>query len=606
MNTNPVSENLVRLSRPETWAWPDWLVALFLFLATAAVIVWQNSRLGVLWDVSYILENSYRMSLGDVPYRDFPFPYAPLTFLIQASIIRLTGRVFWHHIAYCAVVGGLSSVLTWRIILNLLRGTLAPARLVAFLLSAPLIVLGVYCIYPHPFYDPDCTFVILICLLLLQRLEHKNSPPLLAFVTGIALLVPLFFKQNTGLAFLGSTLLALAVLMTIEAWHRRTVRGYVWLMSGVVAGITSASLLIHFAAGIRNYVRWTIQFAAARRTPPLADMLEVYQDRVLLLWLAAFVGAVILLWFNRRASRGLTLLSAFLMSLPFAWAMIYLFINHDPSEQAERLVGVWPFVLVVSFILAVLVARRRAGVALVLPFILIGATHGAFMSQQLWGSTYALWPFLMLLVANLIATLFYPGKGLEEELLRQSTAWLIVPFTSVVALSLLIAGGRYVWTHERLDYANVSDGALQRSKLPALKGLSIRGAWLPDFEELVAYAEKEIPKEDGILMIPGEDLFYYTTGRHPRFPALMFDRTVNPYSDDEILALARMRNIRWLIVKQDLQLEEDQVDQDKERQLKLLEQDFEQVESLSNYDIYRRKSESNKEDDKETDKDSDN
>ncbi len=141
---------------------------------------------------------------------------------------------------------------------------------------------------------------------------------------------------------------------------------------------------------------------------------------------------------------------------------------------------------------------------------------------------------------------------------------------------------------------------------PALKGLSIRGAWLPNFEELVAYAEKEIPKEDGILMIPGEDLFYYTTGRHPRFPALMFDRTVNPYSDDEILALARMRNIRWLIVKQDLQLEEDQVDQDKERQLKLLEQDFEQVESLSNYDIYRRKSESDKEDDKETDKDSDN
>jgi len=48
------------------------------------------------------------MSLGDVPYRDFPFPYAPLTFLIQASIIRLTGRVFWHHIAYCAVAGRLS------------------------------------------------------------------------------------------------------------------------------------------------------------------------------------------------------------------------------------------------------------------------------------------------------------------------------------------------------------------------------------------------------------------------------------------------------------------------------------------------------------------
>src|SRR6266567_887590 len=148
MNTNPVSENLVRLSRPETWAWPDWLVALFLFLATAAVIVWQNSRLGVLWDVSYILENSYRISLGDVPYRDFPFPYAPLTFLAQAAIIKLTGRVFWHHIVYCAIAGGTGTVLTWRILLQQLRGVKSP-RLLAFLLSAPLIVLGIYCVYPH-------------------------------------------------------------------------------------------------------------------------------------------------------------------------------------------------------------------------------------------------------------------------------------------------------------------------------------------------------------------------------------------------------------------------------------------------------------------------
>jgi len=75
----------------------------------------------VLWDLSYVLENSYRVSLGDVPYRDFPFPYPPLTFLIQAAIIKLTGRVFWHHIVYSAVMGGLATVLTWRILLNLLR-----------------------------------------------------------------------------------------------------------------------------------------------------------------------------------------------------------------------------------------------------------------------------------------------------------------------------------------------------------------------------------------------------------------------------------------------------------------------------------------------------
>ena len=290
------------------------------------------------------------------------------------------------------------------------------------------------------------------------------------------------------------------------------------------------------------------------------------------------------------------------MSLPFVWAMIYLVINKDASEQAERLVAVWPFVLVVTLVFALLCVRRRSGFALVLPFILIGTVHGAFLSQQLWGSTYALWPLLLSLVASTITALT-DLRGKNQ--LGIGRSWMIVPLATIVAVSLLVAGGRYVWTHERLDYANLSDGDIARSKLPVLKGLSLRGSWIPDFEELVAYAEKEIPKEDRILMIPGEDLFYYTTGRRPQFPALMFDYTVNPYSDAEILALARARNIRWLIVKQDLQLEEDQVDHDKERLLKILEQDFEQVESLNNYDIYRRNSASDKQDDKDDDQDSD-
>src|SRR5215510_2238794 len=174
------------------WLWRDWVVALLLFLATGAFVTWQNSRLTVLWDLSYILENSYRISLGDVPYRDFPFPYAPLTFLIQAALIKLTGRAFWHHIAYCAVTGGLASVLTWRIVLGSLR-EVAHSRWLAFILSLPLVVLGIYCVYPHPFYDPDCTLAILIGVMLLQRFEGKTSA--YTSLTGIDLIFLLSVKQ---------------------------------------------------------------------------------------------------------------------------------------------------------------------------------------------------------------------------------------------------------------------------------------------------------------------------------------------------------------------------------------------------------------------------
>lgn len=562
------------------WLRSDWALALLLFLATAAVVLWQNSRLGVLWDLSYILENSYRISLGDVPYRDFPLPYAPLTFLTQAALIKLGGRAYFHHILYCAAMGGLATVLTWRTLLGILRGKLNSPRFVALLLSAPLIFLGIYCVYPHPFYDPDCTFAILLCLLLLQRLERKGFPARLAFLTGASLVIPLFTKQNTGIAFLGSVGLGLAVLIALEWRNRRRTAGYAWTIVGAAAGLLAALVLIFLTAGLANYIHWTIRFAASRRLPPLADMLGVYRNQALPWWIAAFIGGALLLvssgkWINRTPA----LLSICFMSAPFAWPVIYLFLEEDSAERAERLLDLWPFLLITAFLFAILNLRRSSGVAMILPFVLIGTVHGAFLSQQLWGSTYALWPLLMLLLAGMIATL--------ATHVRESNQWQINPFAAVAAVTMLVSGAFYVSSHERLDYVNLSEGQIARSTLPALRGLSVRGPWIPEFEELVRYADRDIPSDEGILMIPGEDLFYYATGRHPRFPVLMFDHTVNPYSADEILNLARKRDIRWLVVKRNLQIKTDPVE-NRDQLLNFLRQDFKPVKMLSNYDVYRR------------------
>jgi len=561
----------------------DWAAALFLFLGTSAIVVWQNSRLAVLWDLSYVLENSYRISLGDLPYRDFPFPYAPGTFLIQSLLIRLTGRVFFHHVMYCAIVGGLGTIFTWRILLHLLRGALSAFRLVAFLLSVPLTVLGIYCIFPHPFYDPDCTFAILCGILLLLQLDRKGFPPLRAFLTGIVLVVPLFVKQNTGLAFLATAAMAVVILLAREAWRLQRVPGYAWLLAGMAAGLGAAMLLLHFTVGLQNYWHWTIQFAASRRLPRVSEMFAPYQNPWLLLWFAAFAAGALLLWRNQRNNRILSLLCVSLMAAPFAWAVLYLLVEEDPSERAERLLAVWPVVLIVSLVFALWDSIKGPSVARLLPFILIGTVQGAFLSQQLWGSTYAIWPLLMILLAGVLAELFRLGgerSSREIELLAV-----------VAALSMLVSGGYYVASHERLDYADVSTGDMARSALPALAGLSIRGPWIPQFEELVRFTDREIPKDQGLLMIPGEDLFYYTTGRRPRFPVLMFDRTVNPYSPEEILEISRRRNICWLVLKKKLQLGGEPVE-DKDRLLDLLRGDFTPVQSLANYDVYRRNADS--------------
>ena len=556
--------------------WIDWLIALCLAVASAAIVIWQNSHLAVLWDLSYILENSYRMSLGQIPYRDFPFPYAPLTFLTQAALIKLTGRVFFHHVIYCAVVNSLSLLLTWRILSRVLHAT-PNKRLVALVLTTPLAVLSVYGVFPHPFYDCDCTFYILVCLFLLARFASISAASLLeSFFCGTLLVIPFFTKQNTGGAFLISAIGCLVLLFVIDVYSRRNIRKYILLLAGFIISFSVAILLIHHFAGLHNYYSWTFSFAAQRRTPPFADMIGMYKDTGTVLWLLPIAVGLVLMWLSRR-NRHIGWLSVVFILVPFVWPVIYLVLDDDASERAERLVNLWPLVLILSVVAIVSVVRRKSFADLLVSLIVIATVHGAFLSQQLWGSTYALWPLFVILIACLISAVSWGGK---------STA---LALTSVISICLLIAGAFYVRSHERLDYADLDDGDLAHSTNPALKGMATRGSWLTDFDELVAYTDKEIPREDGILFLPGEDLFYYTTGRRPQFPVLMFDHTINPYSPQEIVDIARERNIEWLIVKNDLQLEGEPMER-KDELMNLLMQQFESVDSLNNYEIYKRRS----------------
>ena len=133
----------------------------------------------------------------------------------------------------------------------------------------------------------------------------------------------------------------------------------------------------------------------------------------------------------------------------------------------------------------------------------------------------------------------------------------------------------------------------------------MRGDFLPDFEELVNYTNENIPRDDGILMLPGEDLFYYTTGRVSRFPILTFDYSYNPYDPFQIRDMALERNIEWVIVKNDTQVEVDPTIDDRQKIVDVLDPYFRHVESLNNYEIYKRRHPGDPDEDEDDNDDSD-
>ncbi len=507
----------------------DTAAAAVLFFASAAVTVWQNSRLTVLWDASYLLENAARMAAGDVPYRDFPFPYPPLTFALQALIIRLFGRVWWHHVAYAAIACGAASTLTYAV-----ARTMVKPR-VAFLLCAPLALVGIYCIFPHPFYDPDACLAILALIAVLRARPDSIA-------AGALCVVPLLVKQNIGLAFLAAVVLLFALQ---RRWR---------VVAGAAIGAAIAAAIVAIVLGMDNYMRWTVRFAAARRLPPLSDVLGMFADAAIWWWAAAMIGGALLLRARRARWLGTLVLVA-----PWIWMAIRYFASDDPTERQINLLRLWPAV-----ILAALVVSRGRW----LPLLLVAAIAGAFLSQGNWGSTYGIWPLLILLLAVLFEFSEAPLAA-----------------AAIVAAVTLLSAWPYIANNDRLTYAKWNEGPLRRSTLPALRGLRMHGDWLPQFEELVAFAAANIPQGDGILFLPGEDLFYFATGRRPRFPVLMFDRTVNPYGPAEIASLAEQRAIRWVIVKRRLQLNGEPFPE-RDAALALLHGRL--VARLENYDVYRR------------------
>jgi hypothetical protein len=563
----------------------DFIAAAFLFLGTAAFVCWQNSRVAVLWDLGYLLDTSWRIAVGQMPYRDFPLVHPPLTFVLQAALIRLAGRHYFVPVAYAAIAGGIGTVLTWRIVLRVMRGAAVFASAVwpvALVLAAPLTVLGVYSVYPHPIYDCDCALAILFALLLLTSLATaRQNGWVLPVAAGAATVLPVFFKQNMGVPFLAAVGAGVLLLLVLEFFKTRSIhRALRSEFALVLAGMATALFLglaaLASTAGIGNYLHWTVQFAAQRRLPGVALMLSVYQEPSLM-WTFPAWGAGVALCCTRRVERWWARIAAMcLMAAPLAATLLLLFMQDDSEDRADNLLALWPLLLLAGFVVAVFELRRGITLGRLMPFFVLAAIHGTFLSQQVWGSTYALWPLLIVLVTQTLAAL--PARARP----------VVMTTAALLGAVFIICGGLYAVSLQRLSYIQIPDAPLEHSSVPALRGMADRGPYLPNFDELVEFTEREIPRASVLLVLPGEDPFYYATGRIPRFPVTLFDPTTDPYSAPELLAEAHRRDVKWVIVKRVQQIDGDPMPE-KVQSMELMAAEYALYRRLGGYDIYRKR-----------------
>jgi hypothetical protein len=105
---------------------------------------------------------------------------------------------------------------------------------------------------------------------------------------------------------------------------------------------------------------------------------------------------------------------------------------------------------------------------------------------------------------------------------------------------------------------------------------------------LLEFAGREIPPGDALLLLPGEDPFYFATGRAPQFPVTLMDPTTDPYGPAELMEEARRRGVRWVIVKRELQSAGSPMPEET-RTIMLVQPEYVLQRELRGYDLYRRR-----------------
>ena len=513
-------------------------VSLPLFAAAAWVAFAQSSRATVLWDVTYVLEIAHRIAVGETPYRDFIVPQPPLTFLVQAAIAQLAGPGYLWHRFYCAVVAGCTAVMTWRIISVQLEGT-SPSRApwLALVIAVPTVFLNGYAILPLPFYDPDCTFFVLLGLLALLE-ARRRARPWPHVLAGALVVLPTLTKQNTGIA---SLLLVHGCLLVCTVIHgnRSERRAYALFLVGSVLSIVGIAAALHAWAGLPNLYQWTVAYAASRRWPAPRLLLTPYQQ--IGTWITVGCAVIGYLAVRSRTARWGLPVGLVVITLPLLVAARTMV----RWGLAARSAYLWGLGAVTAVIVTVADCRtRNCRFEATLPLIAIGIAHAAFASQGVYDSSYAVWPLLMIALAT-------PAARLIEA--ATSPRSLALAFVIVMTAGLTWLGYRHVARQERLGFVDLS-GPLETASLAPIHGLVAPGTHISDFERLVRRADEIIPRDEAVLSFPGEDPFFLASGRRPHLPIVLFDDTAMPFDRAALMKLLEERGVAWVIIKDTLQL----------------------------------------------------
>lgn len=481
-------------------------------------------------DFTYQLENSYRIYVGQVPYRDFFLVLTPGIYYLTALFLQLFHNSNLGMIVLTVLIQCVGIVLSYIILLKLCRNN------IFFYLYLITISFSEAIFYPFPVYNTVCFDMMLLFLAFYVWNENKMTR-FKWFLAGILTTWPYIFKQNYGLFF------AFAVYFFVFnlLMRRRQFKDCAYMISG---SAISALVFILFLAmnkiKIYDYIYQTLIFPGQTRHPfglILLSVFSIFNWKTFVFLVCMFFSIFFLKFDPINERLKILLLSLLFGALYFIFYHVEIpYLNTINAPDPDFDITFWSliyFALIFIWLIDAFFTRKffsTESITIISFFIMI---FGIF-TRDTCGPTWLL---------------VYAADCLYEKLKKTGLSVLIVILLIIftvdsVYASFNISYGDYV--DENGDWEAETDIDSKFYKI------GTKGGWLSELKNISAYIEENIGVEN-FVEIPCEDPIYWATETTPSLNFFQLYYATCPYSIDEIPDILSDNNIEFVIVKEKTQ-----------------------------------------------------
>jgi len=406
----------------------------FSLLLTIASTTFFSARRIAFYDFNFLANGLHRMSLGQLPYKDFDLVLPPFTFLPAYLFHQLLNIDIYSAIFLSAIITQLFSIVAFHSILqSLFRRKIEQLNntlLVTLMISAA--VINVISIYPNYIYDSVATSLTLGALATLLKYLQLGEYKFL-FISFMLSTFSFFTKFNMGGSLILGVVLARILVLGKNRHFKKIFLEVFTLIVLLVSALSSLTFL-----GIESFIAQTVVAPSEFKGVTKLGQLAQYNYPLLIALLAAILISFQIEFIRKRVVRYVGVL--IMLGLGVSLLQSLFFVNSD-RLATESIFPSANFIYPVVMLLALhqlLFARSTQTIDLTMLLIVIPIYFfGTFLSQGWSGSSYSLNPLLLILLVTIYLT-----QEEKEEIKSRVVPLAISALLFVNFLTMGLTGNR--------------------------------------------------------------------------------------------------------------------------------------------------------------------